>query len=131
MCGTVCARWCSSWTTRPSTASSRCWSTPATTRSTPPSDGADFYNELHPWRYEKLAEVFGSTKHPMHGFAVRRHDELTTLLQRIADPSDAANQGPIVVRVQLNRHDYPEALKYKVTENCPPPAGAGSEGSRR
>ncbi|MGW8554659.1 alpha-keto acid decarboxylase family protein [Streptomyces tubercidicus] len=98
---------------------------------TPPSDGAAFYNELHPWRYEKLAEVFGSTKHPMHGFAVRRHDELTTLLQRIADPSDAVNQGPIVVRVQLNRHDYPEALKYKVTENCPPPAGTGSEGSRR
>ncbi|MFE6743384.1 alpha-keto acid decarboxylase family protein [Streptomyces tubercidicus] len=98
---------------------------------TPPSDGAAFYNELHPWRYEKLAEVFGSAKHPMHGFAVRRHDELTTLLQRIADPSDAVNQGPIVVRVQLNRHDYPEALKYKVTENCPPPADTGSERRRR
>ncbi|WP_406482232.1 alpha-keto acid decarboxylase family protein [Streptomyces platensis] len=95
----------------------------------PRSDGADFYNELHPWRYEKLADVFGSDKHPMHGFAVRRHDELTTLLARIAEPSDAINQGPIVVRVQLDRHDYPEALKYKVAENCPPSGGAPSEGN--
>ncbi|WP_329180021.1 thiamine pyrophosphate-binding protein [Streptomyces decoyicus] len=95
----------------------------------PSSDGADFYNELHPWQYEKLAEVFGSAKHPMHGFAVRTHDELASLLQRIAEPSDKINQGPVVVRVQFKRHDYPEALKYKITENCPPSGGALSEGN--
>ncbi|MFI0710465.1 alpha-keto acid decarboxylase family protein [Streptomyces inhibens] len=94
----------------------------------PRSDGAEFYNELHPWRYEKLAEVFGSTKHPMNGFAVRKHDELAALLKRIAEPTDAINQGPIVVRTQFKRHDYPEALKYKIAENCPPPGGAPSEG---
>ncbi|MFI9358230.1 alpha-keto acid decarboxylase family protein [Streptomyces lydicus] len=97
----------------------------------PASDGADFYNELHPWRYEKLAEVFGTAKHPMNGFAVRTHDELAALLGRIAEPSDAINDGPILVRVQFDRHDYPQALKYKIAENCPPPGGAPSEGDRR
>ncbi|MCZ1005655.1 alpha-keto acid decarboxylase family protein [Streptomyces lydicus] len=98
---------------------------------TPRSDGAEFYNELHPWRYEKLAEVFGSAKHPMNGVTVRTHDELTTLLQRIAEPTDTINQGPIVVRVQLGRHDYPQALKYKIAENCPPPGGVPGEGAAR
>ena len=65
----------------------------------------------------------------MHGFAVRTHDELASLLQRIAEPSDKINQGPVVVRVQFKRHDYPEALKYKITENCPPSGGALSEGN--
>ncbi|MGG7570049.1 alpha-keto acid decarboxylase family protein [Streptomyces sirii] len=96
---------------------------------TPPSDGADFYNELHPWRYENLADVFGSAKHPMHGFAVRTHDQLEALLKQIGEPTDPINQGPIVVRVQFERRDYPEALKYKIAENCPPPGGAPSEGS--
>ncbi|MEV0371723.1 thiamine pyrophosphate-binding protein [Streptomyces sp. NPDC050636] len=94
----------------------------------PVSNGADFYNELHPWQYEELAKVFGSTKHPMHGFAIRRHDDLAKLLKQIAEPHDAINQGPVVVRVQLKRHDYPGALKYKIAENCPPPVGAPLEG---
>ncbi|MFI9052140.1 alpha-keto acid decarboxylase family protein [Streptomyces sp. NPDC053427] len=97
----------------------------------PDSDGADFYNELHPWRYDKLAEVFGSEKDPMTGVAVRKHNELAALLGQIADPTDPINQGPIVVRVSLERHDYPEALRYKITENCPPRAGVSSEGTAR
>ncbi|MFJ9419200.1 alpha-keto acid decarboxylase family protein [Streptomyces sp. NPDC101227] len=95
----------------------------------PDSDGADFYNELHPWQYDKLAAVFGSEKHPMYGTAVRKHDDLATLLKRIAEPTDAINQGPVVVRVRLERHDYPQALQYKIDENCPPLAGASSEGT--
>ncbi|MFE7296181.1 alpha-keto acid decarboxylase family protein [Streptomyces sp. NPDC057579] len=90
----------------------------------PPSDGADFYNELHPWHYEKLAEVFGTDKQPMHGCAVTTHDDLTALLKKIGEPSNPINRGPIVVRVALPRRDYPEALQYKIEENCPPPAGA-------
>ncbi|MEU5210008.1 thiamine pyrophosphate-binding protein [Streptomyces sp. NPDC020742] len=97
----------------------------------PGSDGADFYNVLHPWRYEELAGVFGSAKLPMHGFAVRTHDELAALLGRIAEPTDPVNQGPVLVRVQFARHDYPEALKYKIAEKCPPSGGAPAEGSTR
>ncbi|MGW1373508.1 alpha-keto acid decarboxylase family protein [Streptomyces sp. NPDC002446] len=95
---------------------------------TPSSDGADFYNELHPWKYEELAQVFGSDKYPMHGFTVGTHDELEALLQQIGEPTDAINQGPVVVRVRFARRDYPEALKYKIAEKCPPPGGAPSEG---
>ncbi|MEU9117637.1 thiamine pyrophosphate-binding protein [Streptomyces sp. NPDC048483] len=95
----------------------------------PVSNGADFYNELLPWTYEKLAGVFGSTKHPMHGCAVAQHTDLAKLLEQLAEPTDPINQGPVVVRVGLKRHDYPKALKYKITENCPPPVGASSEGN--
>ncbi|ARF57901.1 alpha-keto acid decarboxylase family protein [Streptomyces gilvosporeus] len=97
----------------------------------PDSDGGDFYNELHPWQYEKLADVFGSAKHPMHGFAVRKHKDLEALLKKIAEPMDPVNQGPIVVRVRLDRRDYPEALKYKIHENCPPAPGISAEGTTR
>ncbi|WP_438489865.1 alpha-keto acid decarboxylase family protein [Streptomyces sp. S186] len=91
---------------------------------TPSSDGADFYNDLHPWRYEKLAEVFGDDKHPMHGVSITSHQQLTDLFKKISEPTDPVNRGPIVVRVALARSDYPEALKYKIQENCPPPVGA-------
>ncbi|TJZ49681.1 alpha-keto acid decarboxylase family protein [Streptomyces piniterrae] len=94
----------------------------------PASDGADFYNNLHPWRYEELAKVFGSEKQPMHGVAVRKHDDLEKLLKQIAEPHDPINRGPIVVRVKLARHDYPRALQYKIDENCPPPVGEPLEG---
>jgi indolepyruvate decarboxylase len=84
---------------------------------------ADFYNELHPWRYEKLAEVFGSAKHPMHGFAVTTHHALTELLGKISESSNLINQGPIVVRVSLEQRDYPKALRYKIQQNCSAQAG--------
>ncbi|MFD8595264.1 alpha-keto acid decarboxylase family protein [Kitasatospora sp. NPDC059646] len=83
------------------------------------SDGADFYNVLHPWRYEKLAEVFGSEKDRMHGFELSTHDELDSLLGSLADPGNDLNHSPVLARVRLNRHDYPSALQYKIDENCP------------
>ncbi|ROR35780.1 alpha-keto acid decarboxylase family protein [Kitasatospora cineracea] len=84
-----------------------------------PSDGADFYNVLHPWRYEKLAEVFGSEKDPMHGFELTTHSELDSLLADLADPGNDLNHAPVLARVRLSRHDYPRALQYKIDENCP------------
>jgi indolepyruvate decarboxylase len=89
----------------------------------PRSDGADFYNVLHPWNYDKLAEVFGSTKQRMTGQVVHDHEELVELLARIGEPADPVNDGPLIVRVVLDRHDYPRALRYKIDENCPPPVG--------
>ncbi|WP_327276845.1 thiamine pyrophosphate-binding protein [Streptomyces sp. NBC_01224] len=83
-----------------------------------PSDGADFYNVLHPWQYEKLAEVFGSEKDRMHGRELTTHTELESLLLDIADPGSDINHAPILVRVRLNRHDYPRALQYKIDEKC-------------
>ncbi|MFF8713007.1 alpha-keto acid decarboxylase family protein [Streptomyces sp. NPDC015184] len=83
-----------------------------------PSDGADFYNVLHPWQYEKLAEVFGSEKHQMHGRELTTHTELESLLLDIADPGNDINSGPILARVRLSRHDYPRALQYNIDEKC-------------
>lgn len=82
------------------------------------SDGADFYNVLHPWNYEKLAEVFGSDKHPLHGFDLTTHAELDALLDVLADPDNALNHAPVLARVRLSRHDYPRALQYKIDETC-------------
>ncbi|WP_369185340.1 alpha-keto acid decarboxylase family protein [Streptomyces sp. Y1] len=84
-----------------------------------PSNGADFYNVLHPWRYEKLAEVFGTDKDRMHGREVSTHAELDALLAEIADPGNDLNHAPILARVRLSRHDYPRALQYKIDEKCP------------
>jgi len=83
------------------------------------SDGADFYNNLHPWQYEQLAKVFGSSKSPMTGVTIGTHTELDVLLKRFNEPNDSINQGPVLVQVRLNRHDYPRALQYKIDENCP------------
>ncbi|MFF9511446.1 alpha-keto acid decarboxylase family protein [Streptomyces sp. NPDC014724] len=83
-----------------------------------PSDGADFYNVLHPWQYEKLAEVFGSEKDRMHGRELTTHTELESLLLDIADPGNDINHAPILARVRLSRHDYPRALQYKIDEKC-------------
>ncbi|WP_234426333.1 thiamine pyrophosphate-dependent enzyme, partial [Streptomyces kebangsaanensis] len=83
-----------------------------------PSDGADFYNVLHPWQYEKLAEVFGSEKDRMHGRELTTHTDLESLLLDIADPSNDINRAPILARVRLDRHDYPRALQYKINEKC-------------
>ncbi|MQS15716.1 alpha-keto acid decarboxylase family protein [Streptomyces kaniharaensis] len=83
-----------------------------------PSNGADFYNVLHPWRYEKLAEVFGTDKDRMHGYELTTHTELRSLLLDIADPGNDLNHAPILARVRLSRHDYPKALQYKIDEKC-------------
>ncbi|NEY30668.1 alpha-keto acid decarboxylase family protein [Streptomyces sp. PRKS01-65] len=84
----------------------------------PGSDGADFYNELHPWKYHKLAEVFSGTKTPATGLTVTTARQLDDLLTALADPTDPVNAGPLLVHVRLDRHDYPRALSYKVAR-CP------------
>jgi len=84
----------------------------------PAGHGADPYNYLHPWSYEKLAEVFGSTETPMTGISLSTPGELAELLERIASPTDPMNKGPVLVRVRLSRHDFPRALSYKVAR-CP------------
>ncbi|MDT3399359.1 thiamine pyrophosphate-binding protein [Streptomyces sp. B1866] len=84
----------------------------------PSANGADFYNELHPWHYERLAQVFAGTKTPATGIAIGRAAELDLLLDRLADPTDPVNAGPLLVRVRLDRHDYPRAMAYKVAD-CP------------
>ncbi|MBL1113116.1 alpha-keto acid decarboxylase family protein [Streptomyces sp. 110] len=78
------------------------------------TDGADFYNVLHPWHYERLADVFSDKKTPAHGVSVAYAAELDELLARLTDPTDPVNSGPLLIRVRLHRHDYPRAMAYKV-----------------
>ncbi|GAA1093528.1 MULTISPECIES: thiamine pyrophosphate-binding protein [Streptomyces violaceusniger group] len=78
------------------------------------TEGADFYNVLHPWHYERLADVFSDKKTPAHGVSVAHTSELDELLARLTDPTDPVNSGPLLVRVRLHRHDYPRAMAYKV-----------------
>jgi TPP-dependent 2-oxoacid decarboxylase len=84
----------------------------------PSSNGADFYNELHNWNYDRLAEVFGSAKIPMVGVSIGTYQNLNALLKRLADLNDPINKGPVLVQVRLSRHDYPRALAYNL-EKCP------------
>ena len=84
----------------------------------PSSNGAAFYNELHNWNYDRLAEVFGSAKTPMVGVSIGTYQNMNALLKRLADLNDPINQGPVLVQVRLSRHDYPRALAYNL-EKCP------------
>ncbi|MFF4752141.1 thiamine pyrophosphate-binding protein [Streptomyces sp. NPDC002514] len=77
-------------------------------------DGPDFYNVLHPWHYDRLADVFAGPKTPASGVSVAHTVELDDLLARLTDPADPVNAGPLLVRVRLDRHDYPRAMAYKV-----------------
>lgn len=74
----------------------------------------DFYNVLHPWHYDRLADVFAGKHTPAHGVTVAHTAELDDLLDRLTDPADPLNAGPLLVRVRLHRHDYPRAMAYKV-----------------
>lgn len=78
-----------------------------------------FYNELHPWRFAKLADVFGSPDKPMGGVEIATHADLDALLSRLADAADPLNRGPVLVQVRLPRRDFPRAIGY-ATEGCPP-----------
>lgn len=73
---------------------------------------ADFYNELHPWEYTKLAEVFGNKETPMRGFIIKTHKDLEELLQVIA--ADEQDCGPMIVQVVVPKTDYPHSINYKV-----------------
>ncbi|MER6712945.1 thiamine pyrophosphate-binding protein [Streptomyces sp. NPDC000877] len=77
--------------------------------------GADFYNVLHPWHYDRLADVFTGRKTPASGVEIAHTSDLDELLDRLDDPADPVNAGPLLVRVRLHRHDYPRAMAYKVT----------------
>ncbi|MFF8596420.1 alpha-keto acid decarboxylase family protein [Streptomyces sp. NPDC015220] len=79
-----------------------------------PADGADFYNVLHPWHYDRLAAVFAGSGTPANGVSIAHPAELDDLLARLTDPTDPVNAGPLLVRVRLHRHDYPRAMAYKV-----------------
>jgi TPP-dependent 2-oxoacid decarboxylase len=74
-----------------------------------------FYNILHPWRYERLAEVFSTADTPMQGFAVRTQGELEEVLKLVARKD---RKGPILVRVILPRSSFPEAIGYSLAK-CP------------
>ncbi|EFL33584.1 thiamine pyrophosphate enzyme TPP binding domain-containing protein [Streptomyces viridochromogenes DSM 40736] len=79
-------------------------------------DGADpdFYNVLHPWHYDRLADVFAGRHTPANGVSIEHTTDLDDLLDRLSDPADPVNAGPLLVRVRLHRHDYPRAMAYKV-----------------
>jgi indolepyruvate decarboxylase len=83
------------------------------------SDGADFYNVLHPWHYDRLAAVFAGKDTPANGVCIADTSELDALLARLTDPTDPVNAGPLLVRVRLHRHDYPRAMAYKVPRKSP------------
>jgi indolepyruvate decarboxylase len=97
------------------------------------ADGADFYNVLHPWHYDRIAAVFAGRNTPANGVSVTHTSELDDLLARLTDPTDPVNAGPLLVRVRLHRHDYPRAMAYKVPKSKVPypevsySKGAGNE----
>jgi indolepyruvate decarboxylase len=82
----------------------------------PEAADADFYNVLHPWHYDRLADVFAGRKTPANGVSITHASDLDDLLARLDDPADPVNAGPLLVRVRLHRHDYPRAMAYKVTK---------------
>ncbi|SDD78846.1 alpha-keto acid decarboxylase family protein [Actinokineospora iranica] len=82
----------------------------------PPAADADFYNILHRWNYQALAEVFTTDETKMTAFDVRDLDQVERAFGRIDNPADEINKGPILVRVRLRRDDYPAAVQYKVDE---------------
>jgi hypothetical protein len=71
------------------------------------------YNVLHPWQYERLAEVFSSAETPMQGFAVRTQGELERVLKIVAEKD---RKGPILVRVILPRSSFPKAIGYSLAK---------------
>ncbi|MEW2402506.1 thiamine pyrophosphate-binding protein [Streptomyces sp. NPDC046862] len=80
----------------------------------PDTADPDFYNVLHPWHYDRLADVFAGRHTPANGVTIADTRDLDDLLDRINDPADPVNAGPLLVRVRLHRHDYPRAMAYKV-----------------
>lgn len=76
----------------------------------------DIYNLLHPWNYEKLAEVFHTEKTPCHGRTVSTVGELVRMLEDRDTPGSDIHDGTLLLRVVLDRNDYPKAIRYKVDE---------------
>ena len=85
----------------------------------------DGYNLLHPWHYEKLADVFHTEEKPCHGRVVSTVGALTKMLEDRDNPESGIYEGTLLLRVILDRNDYPKAIQYKVDEkegNCTPEA---------
>jgi indolepyruvate decarboxylase len=61
------------------------------------------YNDIQPWAYHKLPEVFGGG----WGQRVRTEDELETALE----VARSANRGPALIEIMLERFDTSDALK--------------------
>ncbi|MCQ6961323.1 alpha-keto acid decarboxylase family protein [Mucilaginibacter aquariorum] len=61
------------------------------------------YNDMHPWKYAKLVDVFGGK-----GFEVNNMDELEDVLTQL----DTITENTII-HVHLPKTDIPEAIAYK------------------
>ncbi|MDB5016197.1 MAG: thiamine pyrophosphate enzyme binding domain protein [Mucilaginibacter sp.] len=61
------------------------------------------YNEMHPWKYAKLVDVFGG-----NGFEITNMHELEEVLTQL--PGITSN---VIVHVHLPKTDIPEAIAYK------------------
>lgn len=61
------------------------------------------YNEMHPWKYAKLVDVFGG-----RGFEVSDMEALETVLAQLGDIKENT-----IVHVHLPKASFPEAIGYK------------------
>lgn len=86
--------------------------------STECKEAEDFYNDLHPWEYAKLAAVFHTKDKPMTGHVIKNYADLERLLAKLSNPSDAINKGPNIVQLLLKKEDYPSSIGYKVAGAC-------------
>jgi indolepyruvate decarboxylase len=77
---------------------------------------ADVYNKLHPWQYEKLAAVFHQEDSPCHGVCINTVGDLNKLLADRDDKNSPLHNGTLLVRVMVERLDYPKAIQYKVDD---------------
>jgi TPP-dependent 2-oxoacid decarboxylase len=69
------------------------------------------YNDIQPWAYHRLPEVFGGG----WGRRVATEDELDDGLAR----AGASNEGPVLIEIMLDRFDTCEALKRLCAELSP------------
>ena len=69
------------------------------------------YNNIQPWNYHQLPEVFGGG----WGRRVTTEDELDDGLAR----ARASNDGPVLIEIMLGRFDTSEALKRLCGELSP------------
>ena len=69
------------------------------------------YNDIQPWAYHRLPEVFGGG----WGRRVTTEDELEEALAR----ARASNEGPALIEIMLDRFDTSEALKRLGAELSP------------
>jgi len=69
------------------------------------------YNDIQPWAYHRLPEVFGGG----WGLRVATEDKLDDGLAQ----ARASNEGPALIEIMLDRFDASEALKRLCVELSP------------